>query len=384
VPYGDVVPLGFLLKAVRCAAPTPASLDAAVYAQLTEVVRARRQGLLWSYHSGGLPTAIDSALVLQGYDEPAAVDALEVFADEQGRYHPQRATEQGGKGTMRITARNRHWCQPDYATTCLVRAAQSHAGRPPRPSLAVLAAGFAQRSGLYFANPYLTDWALASALGTACSPGPMRATLAAEILAGQNPDGTFGRYDIALSTAFALLSLAALRYNGPACQLAQRRLVALMEPTGLWPEAVPFYSSLAIEPDRLPPAVAVKIAWGERHWQIIPVGGEYHGLAFYSDPQRVISTAVAALALTPAGSSLDGSATDSAMAPPAKDAPIEATDCHPRYRCHDHTDYIRRFALPPYLRGSEGFGARPSPTTRDGVGAEAHARPSVEPEAGRP
>jgi hypothetical protein len=82
-----------------------------------DLLRGRRQGLLWPYHTGTLVTSIDSALVLQGFRDPAGVDALETFAHGRGGYLPQLCSEEPERDRMTVTPQNRHWCQPDYGTT---------------------------------------------------------------------------------------------------------------------------------------------------------------------------------------------------------------------------------------------------------------------------
>jgi len=124
--YGDLVQLGFLLRAVDVGARATSPIREG----LEEVLRGKRQGLLWPYHSGTLVTCIDSALVLQGFRDPAGVEALEIFADGRGGYFPQICSEE--PGNMAITPGNRHWCQPEYGTTCLVTALRAQTGRLAR------------------------------------------------------------------------------------------------------------------------------------------------------------------------------------------------------------------------------------------------------------
>ncbi len=95
---------------------------------LVDLLRGRRQGLLWPYHSGTLVTCIDSALVLQGFRDPAGVEALEIFASGRCGYLPQLRSEEPERDRMTVTPQNRYWCQPDYGTTCLVTALRAEAG----------------------------------------------------------------------------------------------------------------------------------------------------------------------------------------------------------------------------------------------------------------
>ena len=71
------------------------------------------------------------------------------------------------------------------------------------------------------------------------------------------------------------------------------------------------------------------------------VEGEVHAVSLYVDGYRMISSALAYLALTPSGPSAE------------RKAPTLPTrrreSCHPRYRCTDHIQYIADYALPPYL-----------------------------------
>jgi hypothetical protein len=211
----------------------------------------------------------------------------------------------------------------DYATTCLVRAARAECGVECASSDG-LAAGFDDRGGLYFANPYLTDWALALALRGDADDSPLAARLVAEILASRNADGSFGAYDVALSTALAILALTALGYRGRAMRLAQLRLLDAMSGDGTWPAATPFYSTLRAAAGA--PRSRAEIAVHDRRF----------GLTWYRDDHRMMTTALATLALL------------EDYAPRATDPRVPASP-HPRYRAVDHADYVARFALPPYV-----------------------------------
>jgi hypothetical protein len=111
-PYGDLVPLGFLLRAIN-AGTSPTS---PIRRDLEDLLRDKRQGLLWAYHSDTPVTCIDSALVLQGFRDPASIEALETFVDGRGGYYPQLCSEKPERDKMTITSHNRHWCQPEYGT----------------------------------------------------------------------------------------------------------------------------------------------------------------------------------------------------------------------------------------------------------------------------
>ena len=110
-------------------------------------------------------------------------------------------------------------------------------GLERKTSVEYLAEGYESRGGLYFANPYMMDWALAWALQGVASATALRERLAADILASVNEDGSFGRYDVPISTALAILALTSLGVGGGAVRRARLRLADLMMPDGPGPLA---------------------------------------------------------------------------------------------------------------------------------------------------
>jgi hypothetical protein len=351
-PFGDLVPLGFLLKALNVAASD--SSIAAIHQELCTLLLNKRQGRLWSFHTNRLTTSTDTVLVLQGFDDPEAVEALEIFADGRGGYYPQLWSQDQQPEKMAINDENRHWCQPDYATTCLVRALRREAGLATKTTTDYLAAGFESRSGLYFANPYMVDWVLACALSQDESAADLKHKLLAEILASLNDDYSFGMYDVAMSTGFAILSLVALGYRDRTIRLAQLRLLDFIEPQGKWPEATPFYSTFLIDHKRIGSNKLFRVLLSDRQKQIVQVNDQYHGISYYVDTYRMIATAVAALAL------------DAKCWPINCDTHLvhmRRMDSHPRYQCRSHSEYIAKFALPPYLSAiaSKPCSAKPLP-----------------------
>lgn len=333
--YGDLVPLGFLLRALAADGASP------IREGLEALLRSKRQGLLWAYHSDTLVTCTDSALVLQGFRDRAGVDALEAFADDRGGYLPQLCSEKPQNGRMTISPHNKHWCQPDFATTCLVGALRAEAGLPPKTGVEYLAGRYACRSGLYFANPYMTDWALAWALQSATAATELRERLAAEILASANEDGSFGTYDVATSTALAILALNALGAGGgSSVERARLRLADMMMPDGRWPPGVPFYSAVKFPRERFSGGVLVRLMLGERRGQYVWLEGDVYAVSFYVDRHGMISTALAVLALTQPGA---------AAASDADSLERHADGRHPRYGCADRMAYVAGYALPPYV-----------------------------------
>lgn len=301
---GDVVPLGFVLGVLNhhtSAASVFSNFE--VRRELMSILQRKRQGSLWPHHAGGPASATVTALVLHGLYDPEGVEALEAFATGGGGYYPYLGIDE-------------HHGRTDYATTCLIRALRRDAGLDSKTSLEHLEAGFEFRSGGYFANPYLADWALALALEDDGSVQELRDRLADEILDSMNEDHSFGRFDVPMSSAFAILSLAALGCRDRTLLLAQLRLMDFMEPDGAFPPGTPFYSARA------------------------GADGGLHEVSLFFDDHGAISTSAAALAL-------------GAESSPATEGGTEPTGrrerkAHPRYGCRDQAEYVRRFAIPSY------------------------------------
>jgi hypothetical protein len=130
-------------------------------------------------------------------------------------------------------------------------------------------------------------------------------------------------------------------------QAAQLRLLDFMHhnQTGLFPTAIPFYSSLRMDHDTsMPDLLALSMmssvvskTTGETQRQVRKAGNQYHGISLYWDTYRLITTAVASLALAQTTVATSELSFDTSQQP------------HARYQCHNHCDYIARFALQPYL-----------------------------------
>lgn len=301
---GDVIPMAFSLRLLNHHTSAASIFrDVEVRKRLTSLLQSRRQGLLWPYQAGGRQSSTATALVLWGLRDPEAVEALEAFADGEGGYYPWPPTDDA-VGSHRA----------DFASTCLIRALRDEAGLETRTDVGYLASRSESRSGWCFANPYLVDWAFASALGRDEATRGLRDRLAAEILASMNDDHSFGRFDVPVSSAFAILSLAALGVTDRTLRMAQLRLLDFMEPDGAFPAGTPFYSA-----------------------ETVGAGGGTESPRFHG--HRAVSTAAAALALLAGCSPLESD-------PDLLE--VRAGGAHPRYGCRDHTEYVQSFALPTY------------------------------------
>jgi hypothetical protein len=339
-PYGDLVPLGFVLRSHRDTQMTEA------YARLSAYIISQQQESLWAFHQKRLITATDSALVMQGLtgDLSATYTALESFSDGQG-YYPQLWAESPQPHRMVKDPSCAHWCQADFATTAMIRALQLSNGIKPKTPITYLTARLSERSGLYFANPYLVDYYLALALQEDTTESQLaRQQLLEEVLSSRNNDFSFGYFDIPLSTALAILTMAALGSQGRAMRASQLRLLDFLESSGSFPASIPFYSSLRLDTDgqselKLKMMQLNLLADPRKRSQVQQIGEEYHSISLYIDSHKMMSTALAISALhTPCNPQIY----DIDKLPPK--------NSHPRYRCRDQIGYITKFALSPYLR----------------------------------
>ena len=319
--FGDLVPAAFLLRALN---RTIEGKLSATRASLRDWLQHSRQDGLWAFHTGRLITATDSALVLSSMADRESVELLERFADGTGGYYPQLWSDEKQSGHMQRTQDFEHWCQADFATTCLARSLRARAGLTEVTPLHYLEERFPNRAGLYFANPYLVDWALAESLRYDSSASSLKARLLEELLASRNSDFSFGTFDLALSTSAAIMAMAALGFRGRTMRMAQLRLLGMVDSTGRMPACIPFYSS-----ERSKFRYAVRP-------QVFEIEGAIYELSWYHDSHHAVGTALAAEAL------------DEECTPENRDIrPLGAA--HPRYRCGDHTEYVSKFALPAYV-----------------------------------
>jgi hypothetical protein len=229
--------------------------------------------------------------------------------------------------------RNLHWRQTDFATSCLIRGMRAEMDLPTLTPANLIAAGFAKRSGLFFANPYLVDWCLALAIKDDQTLSGLKRQLLDEVIASANDDGSFGRFDPALSTGLAILCMHALGHSGRHLRLAQIRLLNFLD-AGPWPVSTPFYSTFISQ------AKDKHVA--QPGAQRLECAGQMHELSLYRDGFRMVFAGVVASALA-----IEGDGDDA-------DESVRKSDVHPRYRCLSVDDYIMKFALPPYLESKTG------------------------------
>jgi hypothetical protein len=348
-PYGDLVPLGFVLRALQQAIASPTAIPEtkAAYDRLQTHVMQQQEDELWAFHQQRLITATDSSLVLLGLHEVASVEALERFSNQQGAYYPQLWSTAKEPGKMLIDQQCQHWCQPDYATTCVIRGLRWAAGLTEKTPIDYLQAGFDTRSGLYFANPYLVDWVLAESIRADATAGELRDRLRTETLNSLNQDYSFGHFDVTLSTALGILTLGTLGVADRTIRALQLRLMELLNDIASQPVSTPFYSTLHIDDsvaneERVAMQVNEFLSRGKHHQkQIRTISAQLHHISLYQDTHQMITTALCSLALAQPCDPTKYTTWQSIQ--PGQSHP------HPRYTCQNHSEYIAKFALPPYL-----------------------------------
>jgi predicted NAD/FAD-dependent oxidoreductase len=332
--FGDLVPLGFLVRALGLASDHPEAET--LQERLSEYLNRHKQNSLWAFHRGHLVTSTDSALILLGLSDYDAVEALEIFHDGNSAYYPQLWSEIPRPDHMTAMDAYRHWCRADYGTSCFIRGLRRAHNLAPGTSAGYLTAGFERRSGLYFANPYLVDWALSMAISGDPEFRELRFRLLGEVMASRRDDGSFGNFDRLMSTALAVLTLTQLGYSGDF--LVNSR--TYLEQSGMNLEGIetarPFYSSEIIDdnPDSFQRILQLKALNGDN---VCEIGKCYHAISYYEDTYDIICRSLVFLALR------EQPRPDSAQRKASVPSAV-----HPRYCCADQAEYIRCFALPPY------------------------------------
>ncbi len=321
-PFGDLVPLGFVSRALKKTGLT--ELQERVEKRLLE----KKLRGLWSFEMDDLETSIDSALVMQGLNDAKAASLIEKFSDGTGGYYPQLWSMNPVAGEMQFVPEKRHWCQTDLAPTALIYALRRKAGFEPEVKTEqYLLDNFNIRSGLYFANPFLVDWTFAQGLSYINKANNYKELLCKEILAALNSDGSAGKFDHVLSSAFACLALNEAGYRGKAIESIQT-FIALNYERHLNGSSIPFYSSLI---------TGDKSFKGRK----VSVNGYDLALSFHEDSYNMVYLAAVVMALNldkPSGQNENDF--------------VEHIPTPLRYTCKTHLEYIEMAALIPYMNAN--------------------------------
>jgi hypothetical protein len=319
--YGDVVPLGICQYALRDSRDEQLQGVAEV---VNQYLTLKAEDGLFPFHSGRLRTATDTLLTSLGCLSRESESALGKFLNSDGGYLPQLSSSEERIGEMLAGAPNEHWRQSDFFTTCLALAGIE---TQSETTLQWVLARVPNRSGLFVANPYFVDFAAVMGLknvGTRDASNAV-AVICREILSSQNSDGSFGKYDVAFSTALASAALSIAGWDCEATQRSQFWLALLTQSGRRSPTPTPFFSSFIVSRSDLK---------SERHY--FTVRGSTHELSLYRDQFRMVETAFLTKALQ------TGRYCDS-------NRQFEASGIHERYLCSSVEEYVTKFALPPYV-----------------------------------
>lgn len=297
--------------------------------KIISYLKENTQAGLWAYGRGGLATATDSALVLMGYYLPGSVELMEKYSDGKGGYIPQLCAEEPKDGYMKKDVSNDHWCDTDIATTYLIMSLRHIAGLPPTTTGDFIRETFDKRKGIFFANPYMTDYFLAMALKGDTDNEVLKDKLKNEILSSINSDYSFGKFDIPLSTAFAVLSLSELGFNNRMLALSQLKLLDFLSENTV--ASIPFFSTLKIDQKKFSPSQITSMIFHNNGSQIFEKEGDYYAVTFYEDRERIITNSIISMALSVRS---DPSINDT-------DQLEQNFDKKDIYNCKNHKDYCK-------------------------------------------
>lgn len=329
--YGDIVPYGFVLAAISPKYNNDFLSHLPIRENVMKYLNEVSNAGLWSYDRKGIVTATDSAFVLLGYYKPQSVLALERFSDGNGGYYPQLFSDTVGEHQMKMDNSNSHWCKTDIGTTYLVAALRSNAELPETTGNEFYERTFEHRGSLFFANPYMTDYFLAMALS--CRDNQvckvLREKLKNEIICSMNEDYSFGKFDVPLSSAFAILALSELGFNNRVLSLCQLKLSGMLKDDT--DNMIPFYSTLKIDKQKFSPMKITSMIFADGRKQIIERDGHYFAVSLYKDKPGIITTSVVSMALSVKSN------------PNINDIEIlkeKSDDVKEIYTCENHKQYI--------------------------------------------
>lgn len=322
MPFGDLVPMGFVNAALKDYAET--KVQPLIEKRLID----KKLRGLWTFESDDLETSTDSSLVLHSMNDVEAAGLIQKFSDGKGGYFPQLWALNPQAGEMPYVREKRHWCQSDFASTCLAYASRRRLGyEKDAATEAYLKAGYESRSGLYYANPFFIDWIYALALNHCENADALKLKLRSEVLAALQAGYYVNNFDRVLSTAYACLALKETGYTGRTIKAMQIYVMNNFERERNG-KNIPFYSSL-INDQPLPAG------------RLANVNGYQLSVSFHEDTYDMIYLSAVCMALNIQGlDSNDAGAMQNYIAA----TPNE------RYNCPNHLQYIQNFALVPYVK----------------------------------
>ncbi|MFX1293743.1 MAG: hypothetical protein ACFFD2_02620 [Promethearchaeota archaeon] len=272
---GNIAPYGLVLRVLKDYKKN--------YTKLENYLVQSQTDNLWPYHSGYISTSIDSSLVFEGILNQTSINLTKTFMKNSGGFLGQ-LNDTDSPYSMNSTPQVEFWCQEDYGTTAACYYFLDQITEANQTTLAYLKDHFDDRSSLWIANPYFIDYLTARAIYNQSGTEELCINLTKNILSQRILNGTWGSFDTALSTAFAILALEALNYSGYEVDYARYKLTLMQNPDGSWNSSNIFYWALYL---------------GENSSssENLYVNGNYYEYFLCEDRDPIITTSVVLLAL---------------------------------------------------------------------------------------
>jgi len=252
---------------------------------------------LWGFHAGPVNTsivcsgtnapvevdAIDSALVFEGLFNLSSIALLDIYRRPSGGFTAQ-LNDTGGPYSMNSSNQIWFWCQEDYGVTANAFYFLNNLSLSNSSILEYLKLHFNERCSMWLANPYYIEYLTARALKNQTGTAIYLQNITQKILNETNLDGSWGNYDKALSTAFAILTLKELNYTGLELDRGLLQLIKMQQANGNWNSSDIYFSALDRGLTNL--------------YKSININGEYFDYILYKDIDSIITTSYCILALS--------------------------------------------------------------------------------------
>ena len=312
-PYGDLVPLGFLgaaLERIAASNEESASKAGPLLADLRAHLESHRRSWGWGYSRGCIPTSTDTALVALAGVTPN-FEGMETLRGPTGGFTPQLVAEDAGPDAMQRSEATAHWEMEDVPTTALIETLRMDAGLEAGVDAAWFLKRIPKWAGLYFTPPMLGFWSIAGFLArleqqhASSSEGDeddtkktsperidnLKGVLAHLLDSHLEPGSRHDSFNPVLDESLMVLARAELGAVDRASLIGQLRMLDAWEhPRGV---ETPFYSTLVNPPARsIEEIMAIQ---SDPHRAF--VHGRVHKASTYEDPDRLVVTALACLAL---------------------------------------------------------------------------------------
>ena len=295
---------------------------------------------LWSFSKNGLPTAMDTALLLMNVNNyTKGVKALEIFENGNG-YIPQICNNHESDINFIPATNVLHWCEIDIALTTLIMYLRLKNSMYVKPEiLTFIVNNYEKRSSLFISNPLFIDYIYSKFINMLPNKytfkEKLRNRLINDIIPAINEDGSINSFDIYFSSVLALLSLKNLQYEGE--ELKKLKLFILKNAVNDV-KVQPFYASYINED------IEIEL-FSDPHHVISNIFA--HKALFYEDDISDKKNEIPDCSNHYCKQCIDKPKTHLQT---HLHIPVQNNQPHSRYFTKNHEDYVLRFALPNYIR----------------------------------